>query len=449
MMMLRAAYNPAYRDRDATVSREPPTCETSDACVSYCSANGYVCPSYARAAASAVRKKTKKILLNSAIFEHQPKFHAVNGSDIRVGQKLGEGSFSTVNACLLKDSSLDDNCAIKCLKEKVMMNRRSFAHGASDLATEAFFLARLDHPNIIKLHAVTAEIVESNLSTEKDAGFFIVVDRLVETLEQRIVRWRQHAKELPTNLLYRLSREWKDTQRSMLKERLQIALQVANVMEHLHGMKIVFRDLKPDNIGFDKNGTLKLFDFGLAKEEKASDCLSPGKYKMTGRTGSRRYMAPEGRSMGAQRMVFLLRLIIGLHLSYFVRLFLPVVANDYPYDKSVDVYSFGILLWEICALEKPFYRYSSQRHMREVVIGGDRPKMDSSYTAQWPTSLQSLMKSCWSSEVLNRPSFSVVKQNLESILKELSPTQTERRKSREISTSSPRYWSIGRKRLRP
>lgn len=416
--MLRAAYNPAYRDRDAAVSRDPPTCETSDDCVSYCSANGYMCPSYARAAASAVRKKTKKILLNSAIFEHQPKFHAVNGSDIWVGQKLGEGSFSTVNACLLKDSSLDDNCAIKCLKEKVTMNRRSFAHGASDLATEAFFLARLDHPNIIKLHAVTAEIVESNLSTEKDAGFFIVVDRLVETLEQRIVRWRQHAKELPTNLLYRLSRECKDTQRSMLKERLQIALQVANVMEHLHGMKIVFRDLKPDNIGFDKNGTLKLFDFGLAKEEKASDCLSPGKYKMTGRTGSRRYMAPE-------------------------------VANDYPYDKSVDVYSFGILLWEICALEKPFYRYSSQRHMREVVIGGDRPKMDSSYTTQWPTSLQSLMKSCWSSEVLNRPSFSVVKQNLESILKELSPTTTERRKSREISTSSPRYWSIGRKRLRP
>lgn len=52
---------------------------------------------------------------------------------------------------------------------------------------------------------------------------------------------------------------------------------------------------KPDNVGFSKDGTLKMFDFGLAKEEKSMDGDDYGTYKMTGQTGSRRYMAPEGR----------------------------------------------------------------------------------------------------------------------------------------------------------
>ena len=51
---------------------------------------------------------------------------------------------------------------------------------------------------------------------------------------------------------------------------------------------------KPDNIGFSADGTLKLFDFGLAKEEKPGEADEEGAYKMTGQTGSRRYMAPEG-----------------------------------------------------------------------------------------------------------------------------------------------------------
>ena len=74
----------------------------------------------------------------------------------------------------------------------------------------------------------------------------------------------------------------------------------------------------------------------------------------------------------------------------------PEIAKDCPYDKSVDVYSFGILLWEMCAAEKPFYGYSSGKHMQLVVIGGERPKMDSQHTSNWPMNLQWLMKRCWS-----------------------------------------------------
>lgn len=49
-----------------------------------------------------------------------------------------------------------------------------------------------------------------------------------------------------------------------------------------------YRDLKPSNVGFNEAGEVKLYDFGLARE-----LLDDGR-KMTGYTGSARYMAPEG-----------------------------------------------------------------------------------------------------------------------------------------------------------
>ncbi|CAN0113406.1 unnamed protein product, partial [Discosporangium mesarthrocarpum] len=56
---------------------------------------------------------------------------------------------------------------------------------------------------------------------------------------------------------------------------------------------IVHRDLKPDNIGFGADGSVKLFDFGLAKAiTRKKRCMSCT-YKMTGEVGSPRYMAPE------------------------------------------------------------------------------------------------------------------------------------------------------------
>jgi serine/threonine protein kinase len=275
--------------------RNPENCQESPECVSRCTAYGNVCPCSARAAGQAAHKKMESIICNSKVFaQGKPQFRSVDASEIIMGEKLGEGGFSMVHSCSLKDAPLDESCAIKYLKRRVMVEQRCFEHGAADLATEAFFLARLDHPNIVKLHAVTAGSVESNISIGKDVSFFIVLDRLVETLETRIDRWRSKAEEMPNSLFYRMSKDYKETQKAMLKERLQIALEIATVMEYLHNLNILVRDLKPDNIGFDQKGTLKLFDFGLAKEEKAADALEDGKYKMTGHTGSRRYMAPEG-----------------------------------------------------------------------------------------------------------------------------------------------------------
>jgi serine/threonine protein kinase len=95
---------------------------------------------------------------------------------------------------------------------------------------------------------------------------------------------------------------------------------------------------------------------------------------------------------------------------------ISTVAKDHPYDKSVDVYSFGILLWELCSLEKPFNGYTSKKHMSNVVLGGERPKMDSSHTSNWPVQLQQLIKNCWSAFPDTRPSFTEVRDTLEKCL---------------------------------
>jgi len=276
--------------------RRPSKCEESETCCSNCVAYGRVCPCHARTAGKAVCSRVHSILKDSLVFvDGEPSFRRIQPSEITLGKRLGEGGFSLVETCELKGVDPTKKFVIKHLKRSIMVEVKTFVYGASDLVNEALFLARLDHPNIIQLYGVTEGNMEQVVSTDRDAGFFIVLDQLVETLDQRLEDWRAHARTLPSSIFHRMSNAYKETQRKVLIERLEVALDVANVMQYLHSLDIVFRDLKPDNIGFDEKGIMKLFDFGLAKELKESHKISDGRYEMTGHTGSRRYMSPEGK----------------------------------------------------------------------------------------------------------------------------------------------------------
>jgi serine/threonine protein kinase len=85
---------------------------------------------------------------------------------------------------------------------------------------------------------------------------------------------------------------------------------------------VIHRDLKPGNVLISAENHVKLGDFGLGKTFNRNQVLT-GHWKMTGNTGTIRYMAPE------------------------VKRFLP-------YDERVDIYSFGLLTWYMATAKLPF-----------------------------------------------------------------------------------------------
>ena len=101
-----------------------------------------------------------------------------------------------------------------------------------------------------------------------------------------------------------------------------------------------------------------------------------------------------------------------------------------PYDRSVDVYSFGIMLWEMSSLEKPFAGYNSKKHMSHVVIAGERPKMDNSHVSLWPLELQWVMKSAWNSDPDARPTFKLIIHTLKNVIDELKAPKLDRMRAR-------------------
>ena len=160
-----------------------------------------------------------------------------------------------------------------------------------------------------------------------DGSFFIVLDRLFDTLEERIYKeWKSTYSTFSTKGGFPCcpSQEIDSQLRSLWIDRLIAAYDLASAFRYLHKHKIVYRDIKPENIGFDVRDDIKLFDFGFARELLQSDKVEgTNLYQLTGLTGSIRYMAPE-------------------------------VAFRKPYNLKCDVYSFGLLLFEMIALKPPF-----------------------------------------------------------------------------------------------
>jgi serine/threonine protein kinase len=352
-----------------------------------CEAYGRVCPYAAKQAGLTARKYVDRLFEDSVLFHNDALDfdHRFDYDDLKIGALLGTGGFSNVHACSIPSLSIDTELAVKTLRRQCMCDSSVFRHGAADLAVEAHFLQTLRHNHIAKLHGVPSGCIFDSFAGGNTHGYFLVIDRLYDTLEKRILQWALEQEKHSGNLLTRRTADFREHKRLELMERLRVSFSIADAMEYLHGKNIVYRDLKPDNCGFDKEGVVKLFDFGLAKELKPSRSNGLGQYVLSGNTGSRRYMAPE-------------------------------VAKTLPYNTTVDVYSFGILLWEVCSTEKPFFEYSCAKHMQRVVLGGERPLMDAKHTTNWPLSLQWLMTRCWSSDPTERPTFTIVKETLRDIL---------------------------------
>jgi hypothetical protein len=95
----------------------------------------------------------------------------------------------------------------------------------------------------------------------------------------------------------------------------------------------------------------------------------------------------------------------------------PEVGLGLGYGLEADVFSFGIMLWEVCSLKKPFSKVKSAEEFEALVFEKDtRPKIKKS----WNVALKNLIEECWSRDPKQRPAMSVVKSILVALGHDLS-----------------------------
>ena len=192
------------------------------------------------------------------------------------------------------DTTLGREVAIKVLPPEVAGDTERLGR----FKREAHVLASLNHPHIAAIYGLE----------EADGRPFLALELVEgEDLRQRLARGA-----IPVD------------------EALEIARQVADALEEAHGKGIVHRDLKPANVKLTPDGKVKVLDFGLAKAwaGEAADGSSASSALSQSPT-----LAHTGTMAGV---------ILGT-AAYMS----PEQARGKPVDKRGDVWSFGVLLWEM------------------------------------------------------------------------------------------------------
>ena len=176
------------------------------------------------------------------------------------------------------DSELGYHYVIKHIQRQFMNDHLEFEVAASYLEQEATILQRLDHQNISKLRGTAAGGVEAYFKaggTHCDA-YFLILDRIFESMEQRIKRWKRKHTRRNLSLRFRgwLSVGGGDASRTsaMTKveetfycERLMVARQIADALDYMHQQKIAYRSFGMDKVGFSYRNEVQLIELGDAE----------------------------------------------------------------------------------------------------------------------------------------------------------------------------------------
>jgi len=207
-------------------------------------------------------------------------------------EQIGEGGMGEVY--LAKDTRLERKTALKILPGNVAQDEDRMLR----FVREAKSASALNHPNIITIYEIGEAHNTHFIATEYIEG---------DTLRERV-------KASPVNL----------------KSALEIAIQVASALDAAHRTGIVHRDIKPENVMIRPDGLVKILDFGIAKlTEKRNETDSEAATAIKAQTspgmiiGTAAYMSPEQ-------------------------------ARGLPVDARTDVWSLGVVLYEMTAGRLPF-----------------------------------------------------------------------------------------------
>jgi serine/threonine protein kinase len=277
----------------------------------------------------------------------------------RIVRLLGRGGGGDVYAA--EDTTLNRSVALKVLSEIAPGDRDRLER----FQREAKTIAALNHPNVVTIYSV-----------EEARGVPFLTMELVEghALDQLIT---------PNGL--------------PLPELLRIAMPLVDAVAEAHQQGIVHRDLKPSNVMIGKAGRVKVLDFGLAKlrQDAASAVsgLSETIAVLTARhtiVGTAAYMSPEQ-------------------------------AEGHPVDHRSDIFSLGILLYEMAAGRRPFKGDSVLSVLSSIIR--DTPPPVAEINPKIPLELDRVIRRCLNKNPARRYQSAI---DLRNDLEELSPATTRR-----------------------
>ncbi|XP_050375244.1 uncharacterized protein LOC126792806 [Argentina anserina] len=272
----------------------------------------------------------------------------IKNDDLEEIRELGSGTYGAVFHGKWKGSDV----AIKRIKASCFAGRPSERERLiADFWKEALILSSLHHPNVVSFYGIVRDGPDGSLATVTE---FMVNGSLKQFLQKK------------DRTIDR-------------RKRLIIAMDAAFGMEYLHGKNIVHFDLKCENLLVNmrdpQRPVCKIGDLGLSKVKQQT--LVSG-----GVRGTLPWMAPELLS-GKSHMV----------------------------TEKIDVYSFGIVMWELLTGDEPYSEMHCASIIGGIVNNSLRPQIPTWCDPEW----KSLMESCWGSEPALRPSFSEISQKLRSM----------------------------------